>query len=123
VLAGQRLADQRDDTLGIDHVRGEEGLHLGGDPGDRRRRAVGPERGRDVVGDRLQGLGAEVQREQEVLLGSGHLARDAEPAGIRGLELGLHTVGVDLVADVRLAGRRRVGEDLEQRSRDLGLVA
>jgi hypothetical protein len=115
VVLVECVLDERRHALGVDHVGGEEGLHLARDAVDRLLGGLpAPERGGDLVGDLGQALGAQVEHELEVALGRAHVAGDVEPLGALDVVLGGQAQLVDLdLQALRVA--RAVGHALEER--------
>ena len=100
---------------GVEHVAGEEGAHVAGDPVDRLVAALVAERGRDVVGDPGERVAAQLERLHELVLGLGELVGRVEALDALQQALGRAAVGGDLRLELELVGvRRRVLEPVEE---------
>jgi hypothetical protein len=112
----ERLGDQRRDAQRVDHVRGQEGLHLARDLGEGGTRAGGllAQRRGELGGDLRQRVAPQLEREDEVLLGLLHLVGHVELLGRLDLLLGVPAQRVDLHLEVLRVGPapRQVPEEL-----------
>ena len=120
VGVAQRVLDQRDDALAVDHVGGEEHLHRAGDLVDRAvgRLGVRAQRGADLARDLLEPVAAHLHRDQERALRRGHVARRGDLLGLLVLLLRLDLVAGDLRRQVT---RARVAQEVEERLADLAV--
>ena len=99
----------------VEHVAGEEGLHLGRDPLDRVVAPLIPERGRDVLGDPGKAVPAQLERLQELVLRVGELVGHVEPLDPLQEALSGAAIGCDLGFDLELRQPpRRVLEAAEE---------
>ena len=119
----ERLLDQRRDARLVDDVRGQEVLHVPGDPRDGvPGRLAAAEGRREVGGDLAQALGAEVEREQELVVRGLHVVGDVEVARAAGVLVGREPQLVDLDLQV-LALLGAVAEQAEERLADVAVGA
>ena len=110
----EHLLDERRGAPVVDDVGGREGLHLAGDRGHGRDGGGGVRRqgGGQLLGDLAHRLLDQRQREEQVALCGGHVARDADALGLLGEALGAEAQLVDVRLHirrgvVRAAGKRR----------------
>ena len=120
VGVAQRVLDQRDHALAVDHVGRQEHLHRAGDLVDRAvgRLGVRAERRADLVRDLLEPVAAHLHRDQERALRRGHVARRGDLLRLLVLLLRLDLVAGDLGRQV---ARARVAQEVEERLADLAV--
>ena len=120
VGVAQRVLDQRDHALAVDHVGRQEHLHRAGDLVDRAvgRLGVRAERRADLVRDLLEPVAAHLHRDQERALRRGHVARRGDLLGLLVLLLRLDLVAGDLGRQVT---RARIAQEVEERLADLAV--
>ena len=118
---GERLPDQRSDPLRVDHVRGQEDLHVAGDV-RQRLLAFAAQRCRRQRGELRERFGPQVQREQQVALRCRHRPRHAQALGARGEVLRLDALLVDLDLHVQRRLGACAGKRREQRRCDAFVV-
>ena len=115
---GELFLDQGRHPLRVDHVGGEEDLHVARDQRDRLFTLPAEGGGRERC-DLRDAFGAQVEHELEVALRRRHLRGHAQILGAIADFLGLHAQLVDLQLDVQRGLRARSAEGAEQRPGDL----
>ncbi len=118
-LLGEHLLDVGL-RAGVQHVAGEEGAHVFGDPVDRLVATLVAERGRDVFGDPGERVAAELERLLELALRPVQVVRGVERLDPLQQGLGGPAVGCDLGLEVERVGvRRGVLQPIEELGREL----